>query len=106
MEFASGALMTSLQNAFTLAVASLRFGEVVSYADVAKRAGRPKASRAAGRFLATSGLDIPWWRVVYSDGRLAEVNRAVQANRLEDEGVQLNATRAKVLVAPLGRFRR
>lgn len=93
---------TRLEQRMINAVRDLSVGEVVSYADVAARAGRPGASRAAGRVMATVKDDIPWWRVVYSDGRLPHCNPTVQKRRLKEEGVELKND--KVVKAPLGRF--
>ena len=48
------------------------FGETISYAELAKRIGRPGASRAVGRANATNriALIIPCHRVIGSDGKL------------------------------------
>ena len=83
-------------------VLSLREGEVVSYSDVAKLAGHPRAARAAGSVLAQSLDTLPWWRVVYSDGHLPPCNPGLQAERLAEEGVEVRGFR--VVSAPLGRF--
>lgn len=96
--------LTLLEQRMLDAVGNLCVGEVISYADVAARAGRPGASRAAGRVLSKGDDRIPWWRVVYSDGRLPACNPAVQKQRLENEGVEL--VNNKVVAAPLGRFER
>ena len=45
-------------------------GEVVTYGDVAHDAGFPGRARAVGALLARTDVDVPWWRVVRSDGRL------------------------------------
>lgn len=67
---------------------ALRPGEVVSYGEVAARAGYPGAARAVGSFLASRcGPGLPWWRVVRVGGRLAAVNRVRQAELLAGEGV-------------------
>ena len=67
-------------------VRDLRRGEVVSYGEVARRAGYPRAVRAVGNVLAvTHGL--PWWRVVRANGDLAAQSRVEQARRLRREGV-------------------
>ncbi len=95
---------TRLDRRLLEAVANLAPGEVVSYADVAARAGRPGAARAAGRVLANCQGSVPWWRLVYSDGRVPYSNPKVQATRLKAEGVQLLSGR--VVQAPRGRFER
>jgi methylated-DNA-[protein]-cysteine S-methyltransferase len=48
------------------------YGEVVSYAELARRAGSPAAARAVGRVMATNPLPviIPCHRVIGSGGRL------------------------------------
>lgn len=84
-------------------VEQLSDGEVVSFGDIAGRAGRPKASRAAGRMLSKiRDGDLPWWRVVYSDGKLPACRPTVQIERLEAEGVLVE--NGRVIAAPIGRF--
>ena len=84
-------------------VEQLADGEVVSFGDVAGRAGKPKASRAAGRMLSKiRDGDLPWWRVVYSDGKLPSCRPSVQTQRLEAEGVSVE--NGRVIAAPMGRF--
>ena len=94
-------LKTQLQDKVESVVAQLEVGEVVSFGDVAERAGYPGASRAAGSTLAKS-VDLPWWRVVYSDGQLPPCNPGLQAERLIQEGVSLQGFR--VIASPAGRF--
>jgi methylated-DNA-protein-cysteine methyltransferase-like protein len=95
-------MLTEFQQQMADAVSELRPGEVVSFGDIASAAGRPHASRAAGRMLSESMDTLPWWRVVYSNGHLPPCNPTVQSERLADEGVQLKAFR--VIRSPLGRF--
>lgn len=69
-------------------VRSIPAGEVLSYGDVAKRAGAPQGARAVARALSrTHGL--PWWRVIRADGTLAEAVAAEQAHLLRAEGVRV-----------------
>jgi methylated-DNA-protein-cysteine methyltransferase related protein len=75
-------------------VRDLRRGEVVSYGEVARRAGNPRAARAVGNVLATS-LGMPWWRVIRANGELAAHSRAEQARRLRREGVRMTGGRVK-----------
>lgn len=63
---------TSFQNNVVQAVRAVRYGETVSYGELAERAGAPRAARAVGRVMATNPLPIiiPCHRVVGSGGRL------------------------------------
>lgn len=94
--------MTELQQAILAAAESLEVGEVVSFGDLAAKAGKPSASRAAGSVLSKLGDAVPWWRVVYSDGHLPPCNPSLQNERLEQEGVQMKGFR--VIQSPKGRF--
>lgn len=83
-------------------VSFLAPGEVVSYSDVAHDAGRPGAARAVGMVMARSGGELPWWRVVYSDGRIPPPNPTEQVERLRAEDVIVRDGR--VVESPAGRF--
>lgn len=50
----------------------ITFGQTISYSELAKKAGRPAASRAVGNALAKNPLPliIPCHRVVRSDGKI------------------------------------
>jgi O-6-methylguanine DNA methyltransferase len=51
-------------------------GKVLTYKEVAKKAGNEKASRAVGRILSRNfDPDIPCHRVIMSDGKLGGYNR-------------------------------
>jgi methylated-DNA-[protein]-cysteine S-methyltransferase len=54
------------------AVAGLWFGEIVSYADVARAVGRPHAHRGVASAMSDTPIDlfIPAHRVIGADGRL------------------------------------
>lgn len=81
--------MTPLQLRFHEVVADLQAGEVVSYREVARRAGNRRWARAVGAFLAEHGDGLPWWRVVHSDGALSAPDTAEQRRQLEAEGVEI-----------------
>lgn len=81
--------MTPLQQRFRDVVADLSPGEVVSYGEVARRAGQRGAARAVGSFLAEHGRELPWWRVVRADGSLAVHKPREQTRRLRAEGVEV-----------------
>jgi methylated-DNA-[protein]-cysteine S-methyltransferase len=52
------------------ALRRVAYGEVVSYSDLARLAGHPRAQRAAGTFCARNrfGIVVPCHRVVAADG--------------------------------------
>jgi methylated-DNA-protein-cysteine methyltransferase-like protein len=83
-------------------IRSLAPGEVVSYGDIAEDAGHPGRSRLVGHLLATTTDDVPWWRVVTSNGRLVPGAEVEQRQRLLGEGVTV--TNGFVRRAPTGRF--
>jgi methylated-DNA-protein-cysteine methyltransferase-like protein len=83
---------------------ALRPGEVTTYGDIAEVAGLPGRSRLVGRLLATTELEVPWWRVVNATGRLVPGHEREQAALLRAEDVSVRAGR--VVTAPTGRFSR
>lgn len=72
------------------------FGRVITYGELARNAGSPKASRAAGQAMATNPIPIviPCHRVVGSDGHLTGYSGGdgidFKRRLLEMEGVALN----------------
>ena len=94
--------MTPTQARIVAAAELLTEGEVVSFGDLAAKAGCENQSRAAGTTMARFGETLPWWRVVYADGQLPPCNPSLQAERLSEEGVQLKGFR--VIRSPKGRF--
>ena len=87
---------------------ALREGEVTTYGDIAEVAGYPKRARMVGHLLARSGalaeVEVPWWRVVNSTGRLVPGHEPEQAQLLRSEGVAV--AEGRVRGAPIGRFNR
>jgi O-6-methylguanine DNA methyltransferase len=61
---------TTFQLDIARALRSVPYGEVVSYGDLARLAGYPRAQRAAGTFCARNryGIVVPCHRVVGADG--------------------------------------
>lgn len=67
-------------------------GKVLTYKEVAKLAGRPRAYRAVGNVLnKNTNSKIPCHRVIRSDGKLGGYNRGVdkKAFLLSQEGVKI-----------------
>jgi len=70
-------------------------GFVRAYGDVS-----PGAPRFAGTVLAgNDDADLPWWRIVRSDGSLAKGSR--QRKLLEAEGIPFNGDRVDMRAARL-----
>ena len=70
-------------------VAAIPQGNVLTYKEVARRAGNPKAARAIGAVLKTNeDPKIPCHRVIRSDGRLGGYNRGIRKKKqiLRKEG--------------------
>ena len=75
-------------------VRSVPSGSVVSYGAVGRALLPPLSGLLVGRALRNCPMDVPWWRVVGSDGRLPIAKQSVdleyeQLRRLEAEGVSL-----------------
>src|SRR5713226_4143943 len=85
----------SFEEAVRLVIRDLVRGEVVSYGEVARRAGYPRAARAVGNVLA-SNLGLPWWRVVRANGELAAHGGEEQARRLRREGIPVRDGRCQL----------
>jgi methylated-DNA-protein-cysteine methyltransferase related protein len=83
---------------------ALQEGEVTTYGDVADVAGHPAQARLVGHILATTEVDVPWWRVVGAGGRLVSGHLDEQRDLLRSEGVTV--ADGRVSDAPIGRFHR
>lgn len=76
-------------------IARIPRGCVASYGEIAERAGLPRRARLVGRVLreADAALDLPWQRVLRSDGRIAFARGSrgfrEQCRRLKGEGVDV-----------------
>ncbi|MGW3467227.1 MGMT family protein [Saccharopolyspora sp. NPDC000995] len=73
-------------------VASIPPGSVLSYGDVAELAGL-RSARLVGRILAEDGGDLPWHRVLRSNGTVADHLRRRQLELLRAEGVLADGAR-------------
>lgn len=76
-----------------VAVSRISKGEVLTYKEVARRAGKPQAYRAVGNILKGNfDLRVPCHRVVRSDGKIGRYNKGARrkAELLEREGAAKN----------------
>ena len=94
----SGPGGSAFQRAVRRELRRVRFGQVVTYGELARRCGRPGAARAVGRALAANPapLLVPCHRVAASGGRLGGFSAGLQWKRrlLEHEGWIVRATGA------------
>ncbi|KAA1174735.1 cysteine methyltransferase [Marinobacter salinexigens] len=83
-------------------VLSIPKGKVASYGQVAQMAGLGRQARYIGRALGKlpSGHQIPWYRVLRSNGQIAFPEGSEQfekqKKRLEQEGVKVEKGRVKL----------
>jgi methylated-DNA-[protein]-cysteine S-methyltransferase len=88
--WAESAGCTTFETAVYEALATVPYGEAVSYRDLAVMAGHPNAYRAVGSVMARNPLPVllPCHRVVRSDGHLGQYgdDPAWKARLLELEG--------------------
>jgi methylated-DNA-[protein]-cysteine S-methyltransferase len=84
---------TPFQKNVLEATAGVRFGEVVSYSDIARRIGNPEARRAVGGALGRNpvAIIIPCHRVVASDGSIGGYTGGLDIKRelMRIEGISL-----------------
>ena len=85
------------------AICALPRGSVTGYGEIARRAGLPRRARLVARVLAQNeDPDLPWHRVLRSDGRIAfppdSRGYREQTQRLRAEGVQVEAGRVRNLL--------
>ena len=73
-------------------IASIPQGSVLSYGEVADRAGL-RSARLVGRILAETDDDIPWHRVLRADGSPTPHLAAKQTALLRAEGVRFRKGR-------------
>jgi methylated-DNA-protein-cysteine methyltransferase related protein len=69
------------------AVRAVPVGETSTYGEIAATAGIPGRARLVGRILAEDGHDLPWHRVLRSDGTCAPHLAQEQSARLRAEGI-------------------
>jgi alkylated DNA nucleotide flippase Atl1 len=73
-------------------IRAIPIGFVRTYGDI-----EPRAPRMVGRILATTYENLPWYRVVRSDGTLPKGRR--QRDLLLEEGVPMRGDRVDLRVA-------
>lgn len=81
--------MTEFKSKVFAVVAKIPKGSTLTYKEVAKRAGSPRAFRAVGAVLSTNyDPKIPCHRVIGSDGKMHGYNRGIENKReiLKKEG--------------------
>lgn len=83
------------------AIRAVPCGEVAGYGHVARRAGLPGRARLVARVLAgNDDPDLPWHRILRSDGRIAfppgSRGFREQAQRLRAEGVDVRDGRVRM----------
>ncbi|GAB3284808.1 MGMT family protein [Parasphingorhabdus pacifica] len=76
-------------------VASIPPGNVLGYGDVAELAGL-RSARLVGRILSEDGADLPWHRVLRSNGTVADHIRHRQLELLRGEGVLADGGRVNM----------
>lgn len=83
-------MATDFQRAIWEVVSNIPEGEVMSYSEVAKRAGFPGADRSVAAALEA----LPWWRVVRQNRLILDTDSRgdYQAKKLFEEGWTLDRT--------------
>ena len=90
--------MTPFTRSVYAVVSAIPSGFVASYGMVAAMTGRPRTPRAVGGALSAlpEDLDVPWWRVISSSGRISTSSihhtAKIQRALLEGEGIRFTET--------------
>lgn len=83
---------TAFQVAVVAAVEALEPGDLVSFSDLADQIGRPGSGQAVANVL-RGAPDLPWWRVLPSDGRVYRNLATAQVPLLRAEGRRVDDQR-------------
>lgn len=83
------------------AIRAIPPGRVSSYGEIARRAGLPRRARLVAKILAgNDDPDLPWHRVLRSDGRIAFAAGSrgfrEQSARLKREGFKVEKGRVRI----------
>lgn len=84
---------TSFREAVYALVTEIPHGRVMTYGQIAALCGHPRAARQVGQIAHFGPSELPWHRVVNKQGGLARGyhgGRSVQAQLLEDEGIDVS----------------
>lgn len=89
------------------AIRAVPCGQIAGYGEIARRAGLPGRARLVARILSENDdRELPWHRILRSDGRIAlpegSPQFAEQSQRLRAEGVVVEKGRVKGLKAAAG----
>jgi methylated-DNA-[protein]-cysteine S-methyltransferase len=92
---------TTFQRRVLSVVRRVPVGRVITYGDVARLAGRPRAARAVGNIMRTAPQPgLPYHRVIAADGRLGGYggNIALKRALLVAEGLTVSSRRVRQFV--------
>jgi O-6-methylguanine DNA methyltransferase len=92
------ARLTAFAQSVLDAVDRIPRGRVMSYGDVAEYVGAGSA-RAVGTVMARYGAEVPWHRVLHSDGTCATHKSDRQLETLRAEGVPMRGARVDMATA-------
>ena len=72
-------------------VARIPSGRVLAYGDIAQRLGG-MGPRMVGTVMSRYGSDVPWWRVIRSDGRPPQGLESETLEHWRAEGTKIDRT--------------
>lgn len=94
--------LTEFRKKVLAVVRGIPKGKVMSYGQVARRAGSPRAARAVGTIMSHNyDHTVPCHRVVHADGTPGNYNRGGSSRKttlLQHEGVRLDYTKRRARV--------
>lgn len=87
-----------------IALAQIPAGRVITYGELARRAGMPNGARLVGRILGELPADsgLPWHRVINAQGKISFAPDSAafntQSDRLRQEGVECVGGKIKLSI--------